>query len=132
MVEILSRLPPGELPVVLCLGFLAVVVCVIGTVKIVAGAWGRYRERKLATTLILEMLNRQMPFDQIRDVISAMDMEESLDPALSLRVRSEEAQFDSDPSNGEATESPGPTKSFPHPAALSKRSAMWLAQRAAL
>ncbi len=132
MVEILSRLPPGELPVVLCLGILAAVVCVIGAIKIVAGAWGQYRERELATTVVLEMLNRQMPFDQIRDVISAMDMEDSLDPALTLRLRSEEVQFDSDPSNGEATESPGQTTSFPHPAALSKRSAMWLAQRAAL
>ena len=132
MVEILSRLSPGELPVVLCLGLLAVVVCVIGVAKVMAGAWRRYRERKLATSVVLEMLNRQMPFDQIRDVVLAMDMEDSLDRACTLRRNGEEVSADSDPPNGEATDNKGPTPSFPHPACLNSRSAMWLPGRVAV
>ena len=132
MVEILSRLPAGELPVVLCLGLLAMVVCVIGLANIVANAWRRYQERKLATSVVLEMLNRQMSFDQIRDVVLAMDMEDSLDRALTLGQRSEDASNDPDPSTGEATESHEPAKSLPHPACSRSRSALWLPRRVAL
>ena len=132
MVEILSRLSPGELPVVLCLGLLAMVACVIGVTKIVAGAWRRYRERKLATSVVLEMLNRRMPFEQIRDVVLAMDMEDSLDRACTLRRTSEAVSTDPDPPNGEATYSVRVRTPFPQSARLSSRNAMWLPQRVAV
>ena len=132
MVEILSRLSPGELPVVLCLGLLAVVVCVIGVVRIVAGSLRRYRERKLATSVVLEMLNRRMPFDQIRDVILAMDMEDDLDRACTLRRTSEGVSPDSDPPDGEATYDVRARASSPQSVRLSNRNAMWLPQRVAV
>ena len=132
MVEILSRLSPGELPVVLCLGLLAVVACVIGVAGIVAGSLRRYRERKLATSVVLEMLNRRMPFDQIRDVILAMDMEDDLDRACTLRRTSEGVSTDPDPPDGEAAYSVRLRTPSPQPSRLSGRNAMWLPQRVAV
>ena len=132
MVEILSRLSPGELPVVLCLGLLAMVVCVIGVTWIVVGSLRRHRERKLATSVALEMLNRQMPFDQIRDVILAMDMEDGLDRACTLRRNGEEVSIDPDPPNGETAYSVSFAMRSPHPSRLSGRNAMWLPQRVAV
>jgi hypothetical protein len=132
MADILSRLSPAELPVVLCLGLLAVVVCVIGVARIVAGSLRRYRERQLATSVVLEMLNRQMPFDQIRDVILAMDMEDNLDRACTLRRTSEGVSIDPDPPNGEATYSVRLAMPSPQPTRLSARNAMWLPRRVAI
>ena len=132
MVEILSRLSPGDLPVVLCLGLLAAVVCVIGVARIVVGSLRRYRERQLATSVVLEMLNHRMPFDQIRDVILAMDMEDGLDRACTLRRTSAGVSIDSGPPNGEATYGVRVRTSSPQPAALSRRNAMWLPQRVAV
>ena len=132
MVDLLSRLSPAELPVVLCLGLLAVVVCVIGVARIVAGSLRRYRERKLATSVVLEMLNRRMPFDQIRDVILAMDMEDGLDRACTLRRTYEGVSIDPDPPNGEAAYGVRVRTSSPQSARLSARNAMWLPQRVAV
>jgi hypothetical protein len=132
MVDLLSRLSPAELPVVLCLGLLAAVVCVIGVANIAAGSLRRYWERKLATSVVLEMLNRQMPFDQIRDVILALDMEDGLDRACTLRRDGDEVSIDSDLPNGEAPYCVRLTMPSPQPTRLSSRNAMWLPQRVAL
>lgn len=132
MVEILSRLSPGELSVVLCLGLLATVVCVIGLARIVVGSLRRYRERKLATSVVLEMLNCRMPFDQIRDVILTMDLEDNLDQVRTLRRTSEGVSIDPDPPNGEAACSVRARTAFPRPSRLSGRNVMWLTKRVAL
>lgn len=133
MVEILSWLSPGELPVVLCLGLLAMVVCVIGVARIIARSLRRYWERKLATSLVLEMLNRRMPFEQIRDVILAMDMEDGFDRACKLSQTSNEIPADpADPTSGEATYSVRARTASPQSERLTGRNAMWLPQKVAV
>jgi hypothetical protein len=114
------------------LGLLAVVICVIGVVYIAIGSLRRYRERKLATSIVLEMLNRRMPFDQIRAVILALDMDDDLDRACTLRRPTEGASTAPDPANGEAAYCVGIRMSSPLPSRLSGRNAMWWPQRAAI
>ena len=133
MVEVLSRLSPSELPVVLCLGLLTVAVCVIGVARIAAGVWRRYRERRLATLLVLVMLKHQVPFDQIRDVVLAMDLGDSLDRNLALLQPAEGASIDDPgPLNREVANSTGPAISSPPTACLSSRVARWLPRRVAV
>jgi Mg/Co/Ni transporter MgtE len=87
MLELFSRLSPADLAVVLTvvpvigLGLLFIVL--VAVAKLIA----RYHERQLATSLILEMLDRGMSADDIVRVLSAAGLEDRREELLSLRQR---------------------------------------------
>ena len=71
MVELLSRLDGEELMVgIVTIGVLVTVI-VVATASIVAATWVRLRERQLAASVILEMLDQQMSVDEIERVLKA-------------------------------------------------------------
>lgn len=71
MGDLLSRLDGEELMVAtIVLGALIMVIVVVA-VRIGAEVWLRLRERQLATSVILEMLDRQIPVDEIERVLKA-------------------------------------------------------------
>jgi hypothetical protein len=76
MVELLSRLSPGDLAVVLCVPPVILVVMLVPLTKVVADTWRKYREREMATSIVLEMLVQGMQADEITRVLKAAGMKD--------------------------------------------------------
>lgn len=71
MTEILSRLNGEELMVgTVVLGMLVFGIVIVVT-KVVADAWVGLRERQLATSVILEMLDQRISADEIERLLKA-------------------------------------------------------------
>jgi len=87
MVEILSRLGGGQLADVLTLTVLVGLGLVMGVVITVATLIAQYHERQLATSLILEMLDRGMSAEDIVRVLSAAGLKGRQEKLASLRQR---------------------------------------------
>ncbi len=62
----------------LLIGLVSAVVAIVGAY------WACVRERQIAATLVQEMLDRNVPSDEIVDVLLAMGIEDEDDPRLAL------------------------------------------------
>jgi hypothetical protein len=87
MGELLSRVSSGDLTMLLAMALVIVgpilAVVALFTVK---GLW-QHRQRQLATSLILEMLDRGMTADDIVHVLAAAGLEDRPDELLARRRR---------------------------------------------
>jgi len=75
MVELLSRLPPGDLTVVLIVPTVGLVVGVVALAALVIQAVQRYREREIAASLVSEMLARDLAPQEIISILKAMGLD---------------------------------------------------------
>ncbi len=87
MVEILTRLNPADLAEVLTVGLLIVVVGLVALVSVAIGAFTRFRERQIASTVVLEMLDRGIATEEIIKVLRAMGLERTIDRRIRARLR---------------------------------------------
>jgi hypothetical protein len=87
MVELLSRLNPGDLTAVLTVTVMVALGIVAVVARLIADGVRRHHERELATSLVLEMLDRGMTADDIVRVLSAAGLEDRGDELASLRNR---------------------------------------------
>ncbi len=83
MVEILSRLPAGDLAAVLIVPTVGLVVGVVALAALVIKAVQRYREQELAGWLVSEMLARGVAPQEIVSILKAM----GLDAPQERRIR---------------------------------------------
>ena len=75
MIELLSRLAPSDLAVVLCVPAMALVVGLIVLTARIIIAIQRYHERRVAASLVLDMLDRGISPQEIEGVLKAMGAE---------------------------------------------------------
>jgi hypothetical protein len=75
MVELLSRLRPDDLAMVLLLSTVALVLGVVALAGLVIRAVARYRKQELAATLVSEMLARDVPPQEITSILKAMGLD---------------------------------------------------------
>ncbi len=83
MLELLSRLPPGDLTVVLIVPTAGLVVGVVALAALVIRAVERYREHEIAASLVSEMLARDVAPQEIIAILKAM----GLDAPQERRIR---------------------------------------------
>ena len=83
MLELLSRLSPGDLTMVLILPTVALLVGVVALAAMVIRAVERYREREIAASLVSEMLARDVAPQEIVAILKAM----GLDAPQERRIR---------------------------------------------
>jgi hypothetical protein len=87
MLDLLSKMRSEDLATTL-IAIVAVSAVVVGVlIRLIVYSVRRYRERQLATTLILEMLDRGMTADDIVRVLSAAGLEDRGEEVMSLRER---------------------------------------------
>jgi hypothetical protein len=86
MVEILSRLPAGDLAAVLIVPTVGLVVGVVALAALVIKGVQRYREQELAASLVSEMLARDVPSQEIVAILKAMGLDAP--PERRIRGRS--------------------------------------------
>ncbi|NLS93572.1 MAG: hypothetical protein GXX96_15545 [Planctomycetaceae bacterium] len=88
MLELLSRLSPSDLAVVLLVPAVTLVAGVIIISALIIRAVQRNRERETAAAVVAEMLDRGIATEEIIAVLKAMGLEGSPDPRLTtLRQR---------------------------------------------
>lgn len=75
MVELLSRLSGSDLTAVLIIVPVVVVVGIIGLAALIAAAIQKHRDREIAAAVVAEMLDRNMPPEEIIAVLKAMGLE---------------------------------------------------------
>jgi len=83
MVELLSRLSPSDLTVVLIVPTVGLVVGVVALAALVIRAVERYREREIAASLVSEMLAHGVAPQEIVSILKAM----GLDAPQERRIR---------------------------------------------
>lgn len=76
MVEILSRLSGGDLTVVLLLPTVFLIIGLVLVTGIGIKGYQHYRERQIASTVVVEMLDHGMTCEEIVAVLKAMGLEE--------------------------------------------------------
>jgi sulfite reductase beta subunit-like hemoprotein len=89
MFELLSRFSPGELAIVLCVPLVVLVAVLVPLARVVTDTWRKYRERELATSLVLEMLVQGMGSEEITRVLEAADMEDHQEHVSALKRKFE-------------------------------------------
>ena len=87
MLEVLSKLRSDDLVAVLVVTVLFGSCMLVGAIGIIATAVRRYHARQLATSLILEMLDRGMTADEIVRILTAAGMQDQQDDLSSVRQR---------------------------------------------
>ena len=87
MIELLSRLNPSDLAMVLTVPAVGLVVGVIALAALVIRAIQRYREHQIAASVVVEMLERGMTAEDIVAVLKAIGLEEPQGRRLGGRVR---------------------------------------------
>lgn len=92
MVELLSRLNPSDLATVLVVLTLAVVGGVIAIAICAIRAVQRYRERHIAASIVAEMLDRDIPTQEIVAVLNAIGLGGSESKLSQLNQRREALQ----------------------------------------
>jgi hypothetical protein len=87
MLELLSKIDPDALAAVIIMTAGLAFAALVGLTSLISVNLRRYHERQLATSLILEMLDRGMTTDDIVRVLSAAGMHDQQEEIFSLRQR---------------------------------------------
>ncbi len=77
MIDVLSRVPPGDLEDVLIVVAVVLAVGLLGLAGLIILAVQRYREREIAASVVADMLDRGIAPQEIIAVLKAMRLEAS-------------------------------------------------------
>jgi hypothetical protein len=86
--QLLTKLEPSEIFPLLVVTIFAVVGVVVALPAIVLGNWRKVRERQITASLIQDMMDRGMAYDQIVGVIAALSNDDAAGKATACRVLS--------------------------------------------
>lgn len=75
MTEILSRVSPGDMAAVIIVPILAIAGVLAMLAILIVTAVQHYREREIAATVVMEMLERGLGTEEIIAVLKAMGLE---------------------------------------------------------
>ena len=76
MWDVLLKLTSGDLAVVITLACFLAFSGVVSVTIVIAQNWRKHYQGEMATTVVLEMLERGMSADEIKGVLKAMGMED--------------------------------------------------------
>lgn len=82
MEQLLSRLDSGQLTIVLVVAAVMSVSLVIGVTSVIAHAWRSVRERQMAISIVVEMLEQGMSAEEVVRVLQAAGTEKQSDRVL--------------------------------------------------
>jgi len=87
MIELLSRLHPSDLAAVLSMLAAGLLVGLVALAALIIRAVQRYREHQIASSVVLEMLDRGIAAEEIVAVLKAMGLEAPEGRRLGGRLR---------------------------------------------
>ncbi len=87
MIELLSRLTPSDLAMVLCVPAVVLVVGLVALTSQIIRAVQKHRERQIASSVVLEMLERGIAAEEIVAVLKAMGLEDPQGRRFGGRLR---------------------------------------------
>ncbi|MCX7425492.1 MAG: hypothetical protein NTW96_07695 [Planctomycetia bacterium] len=76
MIDVLSRMSPSDLPIVLTVPVILLGGMLTAVIVYAITAFQRHREKDLATTLVLEMLDRGIPPAEIAAILKTMGLDQ--------------------------------------------------------